>query len=145
MEIIEILEKATLLEDFERGSAQDTSSIVEIEKKLDLKLPESYVEILHRYGYISCIRGDIYGVSNDPYFDVVKKNIMIRNEILPDDFHSLPDDAFVIDKYMGGGYYMLFGKDSKRAGQVALFLDETYNMEDTAWPNLESFLEYYYF
>lgn len=115
-----------------------------MEEQLNTKFPDSYKKFLKKYGYITWSEGDVYGISDDPYFDLLKKNKFARSEALPADFMPLPLDAFAIDKYAGGGYYMLFSADSPRAGQVGLFLSETAYHEEQTWDSFEAFLEDYY-
>ena len=144
MEIIEILNEMKQLKDFEHGSAQNPEAILSLEQELGFKFPESYIKLISLYGYVSCFKGEVYGISEDLYFDVIKKNKMIREMNLPDDFCPLPKDAFIIEKYLGGGCYLLFDENSDRSGQVSLVLDETFYEEEESWPDLESFLEDYF-
>lgn len=129
-DLISILEILKDKDEFECGEAQNEEQIASLEKKLHVIFPKSYRWILQQYGYIAWLEGVILGPSSNPCYDLITINQFARSEELPEDFVSLPLDAFVIDSYPGGGYYMVFSADSSRAGQVGLFLDETFNQEE---------------
>lgn len=144
MNLINIFKILEQKEDFQCGEPQDEKQIQELETKLNMKFQRSYKEFLKKYGYISWFGGGIYGLSNDPYFNLLRKNWLARTEKIPEDFLPLPKDAFIIKGYGGGGYYMLFSADSPRAGQVGLFLSENGYQEEQTWESFEAFLEDYY-
>lgn len=144
MDIINIFKNLEQKEEFECGLPQSESQIQDLETSLNVKFPEVYKEFLRRYGYMSWFGGGIYGQSHDQYFDLLRKNRLAREEKIPADFLSLPQDAFIFKEYGGGGYYMLFSADSPRSGQVGLFLNETAYREEQTWESFEAFLEDYY-
>lgn len=144
MDLIEILKKIEQKEDFQYEGSQNEEQIRFFESELNVKFPKSYKEMFKKYGYMAWNEGEIYGASNDLYYNVLEKNKFARQQKIPDNFLSLPRDAFIFDKYPGGGYYMLFSNDSPRAGQVGLFLSESGYQEEKTWDSFESFLEDYY-
>jgi len=144
MDLIDILKKIEQKEGFQSGHAQDEEQIMFFESELNVKFPNSYKMIFKRYGYMAWDEGEIYGASTDVYYNLLEKNKFARQQKLPENFLVLPIDAFVFDKYSGGGYYMLFSADSPRAGQVGLFLSESGYHEEQTWESLEAFLEDYY-
>lgn len=140
MDSISILQKLKLKKNFECGEPQNEAQIRTLEEALNVKFSASYKQFLKMYGYASFSGGHIFGPSKDPYYDLITRNKKIRAEKLPEDFLNLPEDAFAIDRYPGGGYFMLFGKDSSRAGEVGLFLSETAYQEEDTWDSFEQFL-----
>lgn len=144
MDLINIFKTLQKKDEFECGIPQNEEQIATLEKKLHIAFPQSYRWFLQHYGYAAWSEGVILGSSNFPYYDVITINEYARSEELPEDFISLPLDAFAIDRYPGGGYYMLFSADSSRAGQVGLFLSETGYHEEQTWDSFEAFLEDYY-
>lgn len=145
MDLINIVEILKNKDEFECGEGQNEEQIAMLETKLQVIFPKSYRWIVKQYGYMAWSDGIILGPSNISHYDLMTINEYARSEELPKDFAKLPSDAFVIDRYPGGGYYMLFSADSPRAGQVGLFLDETFNHEEQTWDSLEAFLEDYYY
>ena len=141
MEIIEILKTIESNEGFKCGKALSDLEIQELEVEMGMSFPDSYKVLLRGYGYMAWFGDMLYGKSSNSFFDLVSRNKKLREEVLPEDFYSYPEDAFLVKNYDGGGDYMLFNKDSERAGQVGLFLDETFNQEVETWDSFESFLE----
>ena len=144
MDLINIFKIIEKKEDFESGIPANGDQIDFFEKKLNVTFPDSYVQFLKQFGYATWSEGEIYGLSENPYYDLLMSNKEAREENVPNDFISLPRDAFIFKEYGGGGYYMLFGADSPRAGQVGLFLSETGYQEEQTWDSFEAFLEDYY-
>lgn len=144
MDLINILKIIEQKEDFQCGNQQGEKQIEFFEESLNVKFPDSYKKFFKKYGYAAWSDGEIYGASSDLYYNLLEKNIYARNQNLPKDFIPLPIDAFIFDKYPGGGYYMLFSATSPRSGQVGLFLSETAYQEEQTWESFEAFLEDYY-
>jgi len=142
--LIKILKNLELKENFISGVPQNEEEIRNLEKELHLKFPKGYKIFLQKYGYMSWLGGEIYGPSDDDYCDLITRNKEARNIEFPKEYKSLPRDAFIFQGYAGGGYFMLFSEDSRRAGEVGLFLHETYNNEEQTWNSFEAFLDDYY-
>lgn len=140
MDLIDLLKKLKCKQDFECGESQNENQIQNLENMLKLKFPESYKQFLRTFGFVSFFGGHIYGPSKNSYYDLVTRNREAREEILPEDFQSLPEDALIISYYPGGGYYVLFSEDSIRKGQVGLFIDEMLYSEVQTWDSFEDFL-----
>lgn len=141
MELTDTLRELPKLEGFESGNPADENAINKIETQLNVKLPSDYQKFLKIHGYINCDIGEIYGFSNDEYFDIILKTEYARNHKLPDFFQPIPDNTVVLNRYAGGGYYILYCKNSKRCGQISLILDETFYNEEQFWNNLSHFIE----
>lgn len=141
MDLTRLFDKIRLQDGFESGELiADDEDVKNIEKSLDVRLPNEYVKFLNVFGYIDCDAFNIYGFSSDQLFDVVSNTEKARAEELPEDFLEFPRNCVVIMKYGGGGYYILYCKDSPRAGQVSLILDETFYEEDESWESFASFI-----
>ncbi|MBB1282575.1 hypothetical protein [Pseudoalteromonas sp. SR41-1] len=48
----------------------------------------------------------------------------------------------IIGTYDGGGYYFLFSQESERAGEVGLFLTETYGQEVSKFNTFTDYLSF---
>ncbi|MEL0633687.1 SMI1/KNR4 family protein [Pseudoalteromonas carrageenovora] len=59
-----------------------------------------------------------------------------------DEYQSVPEHGLVINSYDGGGYYFLFSEESERAGEVGLFLTETYGQEESKFNTFTDFLSF---
>jgi len=137
MDLIDVFNTIERKEDFEHGLPQSGKEIRDLEVALNVKFPESYKELLQKYGYISWLGGSIYGPSKDAYYDLLIRNKELREERLPEGFASPPKEAFLIKDY-GEAYIMLFSDNSPRAGQVGLFLSETGYQEEQTWESFEA-------
>ena len=135
-----ILKKLERKENFKCGDPQSEKQIQNLENQLNVKFSESYKQFLRMYGYASFSGGHIFGPSGDSYYDLIVRNKEAREEKLPEDFKSLPADAFAITYYPGGGYFILFGDNSPRKGQVGLFIDESFYQEVQSRDSFEQFL-----
>ena len=141
MDLINILNRIIADKDCEYGKSLSNEDIQALELELGMNFADSYKLLLKRFGFISSGGITVFGVSEEPYNDIVKRNKKIRNHKLPEDFAPLPSDAYIISHYPGGGYYVQYAKGTLREGQIGLILDETFYEEDENWPDLESFLE----
>lgn len=141
MDLINILKEMELKEGYVCGEPQSEKEIQNLEFKLNIKFPSEYRFFLQKYGYMSWFGGEIYGPSSDEYCDLLTRNNEVNEGKFPKDFRALPNDAFVFQGYLGGGYYMIFGENSDRAGEVGLFLHEIYNNEVQTWESFGAFLE----
>ena len=144
MEITKVLNEIKLKEGAEFGKSLSDKQIEELEIKLEVKLVDTFKFFLKNCGFISSGGFTVFGVSEEPYNDIIRRNKMAREEELPADFAALPDDAYIIAHYPGGGYYVQYAKGTPREGQIGLILDETFYEEEGDWPDLESFLKCYF-
>lgn len=142
MELNDIFKKLEEKEGFRQGVGQDEESIKELERKLNVSFPEEYKVFLRRYGYICWKGGRIYGVSKKLEEDVIHKNRLIREDIQPEEYMKLPEDAFLIEDY-GDAYFMLFDKNSVQKGAVMLYLSENPKWAEKSWESFKVFLEEY--
>lgn len=126
---------------FTVGSGANYQEISELEKKLNVFFPEYYKMFLNKYGYASWFGNHIYGISENPIYDLQTITQQLRNEKLPKDFKPYPDKAIPIRKYDGGGYYMLYSMDSLEPGNVVLVEDEAFNQIVDRWVSFEEFLK----
>ncbi|PWU05315.1 MAG: hypothetical protein C5B43_03530 [Verrucomicrobia bacterium] len=142
MELQEIFNKLKEKEGFNCGQPQNENSISQLEKELKLTFPEEYKEFLKKFGFATWNGGQIYGASKNLEENVIHKNKLVREDIQPEEFIKLPDHAFLIEDY-GDAFFMLFEKNSKRSGQVVLYLSEKPDWEEKSWPSFKIFLEEY--
>ncbi|WP_166113520.1 SMI1/KNR4 family protein [Pseudoalteromonas sp. Z9A5] len=153
-EITNIMSLAEKLENFRcrRGGAPQVQ-IKGLEEKFKITLPESYKTFLEQYGFCLWFGDTVKGLvpledeyEGDEDEEDFKDDDVIRateyyhqqydNE---DEYQSVPEHGLVINSYDGGGYYFLFSEESERAGEVGLFLTETYGQEESKF---ESFTDY---
>jgi hypothetical protein len=129
-------------EGFECHGNLDDRQIISMEKELGISFPESYKVFLKKYGYAEWFGHTIYGYAEDEDYHTVACTIELREDEIPHDFQRVPNEGCVLEIYGGGGCYFLFSKESNRAGQVALFLDELNGNEAELWSTFELFLDY---
>lgn len=142
MELKEIFNRLAQKDGFECGEGQDEKSIQQLEEKMKIRFPDEYKAFLGDLGYALWNGGKIYGISKKLVADVVHRNQLVREGIKIGEFRKLPEDAFLIEDY-GDAFFMLFGNDSKRKGQVGLYLTERPDWEEKNWKSFKEFLEEY--
>jgi len=145
-ELIAIMSKAAEKENFtcREGGAEELE-IHELEKVFNITLPADYKFYLLKYGYTVWFGEIICGfVDKGALFEGDADLIPVTQYykgLYSDDknYFPVPLQGVVISSYDGGGYYFLFSQESDRAGEVGLFLTETYGQEVSKF---ESFTDY---
>ncbi|MDO6764917.1 SMI1/KNR4 family protein [Agarivorans sp. 1_MG-2023] len=146
--IDQILEKAADIKNFEcRDGGTPESEITELEKELNIHLPNDYRHFLSNYGFVGWFGDSVEGLAEKGTIDyrlghVLKTTLSYQEKYSTPEYQSLPNQGVVINRYAGGGYYFLFSKESERAGEVGLFLTETFGQEVSVYDNFTDFLLY---
>jgi len=141
MKLTELFSRIEADEEFESGCPATEAQIQAAEEQLSIRFPVPYRTLLVRYGHISFSGGNVYGVSDNPYFDVIGRTLKIKQAKLPADYR-IPQDGCIIENYAGGGFYFLFGANTAMEGEIIECLDETWWVPERRWNKLEDFLEY---
>ena len=144
MNIDECIQKLRTLDDFTFGQPAKDDELENIENTLKNKLPFELKILIRNLGFASWLGGEIYGISENSFYNIIDQTIDARTYQTPTDFASFPNNTFVLSQYGGGGYYLIFGEEVERPGEVILILSETYYEEEETWPSLSHFLEYMY-
>ena len=157
-EITNIMSLAEKLENFEcrkkKGALQLQIENLEIE--FGITLPEPYKFFLGQYGFCLWFGGSVKGLvpledeyEGDEDEEDFKDDDVIRATKYyhqrydnKDEYQSVPEHGLVIKSYSGGGYYFLFSEESERAGEVGLFLTETYGQEESKFNSFTDFLSF---
>ncbi len=137
----EILKKIWEDDDFESGIPVTDEQVSDAEKKLGVEFVESYRKLIKEYGYISWSGGDVFGISNDQYFDTASRTAKHKEMKRPKEY-DFPLDGNIISMYAGGGFYWLYGENATNPGVVIECLDETYWKPERRWDSLDEYLEY---
>ena len=147
-EIIKIVKHAQKIKNFEcRKGGASLLEIGNLEKKFKISLPESYKYFLEQYGFILWFGDNVLGlVPLDEEYeeeDVIRatENYHQRYDN-KDEYQSVPRHGVVINSYDGGGYYFLFSLESDRAGEVGLFLTETFGQEVSSFNSFTDYLSF---
>ena len=147
--ICELLHKVKSFKNFDcRKSGATESEIEVLESKLRITLPNEYHFFLNETGFISWFGGGVQGLPHaeykfKKYSDVIISTMHYRKLYDEDpSYLSVPNEGVVINSYDGGGYYFLFSKESKRAGEVGLFLTETFGQEVSSFASFTDYLSF---
>ena len=140
----EIIEKFKNKEGFECHGQLNEEIVDEMECKLEITFPEQYKAFLRKYGYIEWYGHAVFGYSTDEDYCTVESTIAYRDGGMPSEFERISQEGCILEYYGGGGYYFLFSNTSARAGQVALYIDESFGQEVRCWQTFEEFLIYMY-
>lgn len=141
---LNLIEMLRTRDDFESNPNQSEDTINKYEKGIGLQFPDEYRKFLANYGYAAWFGGELFGISQDDYFDVLSRTDELRSLSLPDDFHPVDKGVFVVSEYPGGGYFLMYAKGSQREGQISLILNETFFQEEQSWGSLQDFIRYYW-
>jgi hypothetical protein len=144
MDLTKLFEILRAKENFTCGLRGATEAdIQDVERRLAVKLPYSYITFLKTFSFAWWFGHSIYGISEDLEEDVIARTLKARSALLPPHFAKLPPNTIVIENYGGGGEYILYTQGSPRSGEVVLLLDETWRkQEEGKWRSFEDFLAY---
>ncbi|WP_166115239.1 SMI1/KNR4 family protein [Pseudoalteromonas sp. Z9A5] len=150
-EITKIMVQAQKIKNFRcrKGSAPQVQ-IKDLEEKLKITLPEPYKFFLEQYGFCLWFGDVVFGLvpldeDNEDYksLDVIRATEYYHQRYdNKDEYQSVPEHGLVINSYDGGGYYFLFSEESERAGEVGLFLTETYGQEESKFKSFTDYLSF---
>ncbi|MBB1403887.1 SMI1/KNR4 family protein [Pseudoalteromonas sp. SG45-1] len=150
-EITNIMAQAQQIENFScRKGGAPRGQIKGLEEKFKITLPEPYRFFLEQYGFCFWFGDSVQGLVplDEDYEDYEEDDVIGATEYYhqtydnKDEYQSVPDHGVVINSYDGGGYYFLFSQESDRAGEVGLFLTETYGQEVSKFNTFTDFLSF---
>ena len=150
-EIINIMAQAQQIKNFRcRKGGAPREQIKDLEEKFKITLPESYEFFLEQYGFCLWFGDIVLGLvpMDEDYEDYESLDVIGATEYYhqrydnKDEYQSVPEHGLVINSYDGGGYYFLFSEESERAGEVGLFLTETYGQEESKFNTFTDFLSF---
>jgi len=147
-EIDNLMKKAAKNKNFEcRANGAPEHEINSLEGLIGALLPKDYKYFLSNYGFALWFGGTIPGlIENDDAYDeeddVRETNAYYIAFYNDPEYQLVPENGLVINSYDGGGYYFLFSKESDRAGEVGLFLTETFGQEVSSFASFTDYLSY---
>lgn len=119
-----------------------------LETIIGQSLSGDYRYFLKKYGFALWFGGSIPGLADhksddyDEEDDVLETHRYYKELYNKDDYQPVQTDGLAINSYSGGGYYFLFSESSPRAGQVGLFLTETYGQEVSKFRSFTDYLSF---
>ena len=143
-----IMSKAASMKNFTQRGNVANEEIKNLETEQNITLPNDYKYFLSNYGYCFWFGEVICGLvgENKRYeklCSIVRKNTYYHDLYNNDPaYQSVADDGVIIGTYDGGGYYFLFSQESERAGEVGLFLTETYGQEVSKFKSFTGYLSF---
>jgi len=143
-----IMSKAKKKKNFTQRGEVSNEEIIKFETEQNITLPSDYRYFISRFGYCFWFGEVICGLvgENKRYeklCSIIRKDNYFRQLYKNDSsYQSLKSDGVVIGTYDGGGYYFLFSQESERAGEVGLFLTETYGQEVSKFNTFTDFLSF---
>lgn len=146
---IEVLMKAAASKEnfmIREGGASE-AEIIALEQCYKITLPSDYREFLHKFGFVAWFGDYVCGLVEEnarlsKSCNVYRKTDYYRDVYNRADFQPVPTNGVIINQYDGGGYYFLFSQESKRAGEVGLFLTETYGQEVSKFNTFTDYLSF---
>ena len=150
-DITSIMAQAQQIKNFRcRKGGAPREQIKGLEEKFKITLPESYKFFLEQYGFCLWLGDSVQGLVplDEDYEDYEEDDVIGATEYYhqrydnKDEYQSVPQHGLVINSYDGGGYYFLFSQESERAGEVGLFLTETYGQEVSKFNTFTDFLSF---
>ena len=117
MDVINLIALLKRKDHWECGEPASDAILNRYEELLKVGLPTEYSQVLRKYGYIRWSGQYIAGVcSARTKFDVVA-----RTKTAKEDQYfgaKFPAHGLAINRYGGGGDYVLFGSQSEREGKL---------------------------
>ena len=147
-EIEAIIGTAKKNKNYMQRGAVSSEEISALESQLKIVLPKDYKYFIKHYGFCFWFGEVVCGLvgENKRYEKlccIVRKNTYYQNLYNNDSaYHSVSREGIVIGTYDGGGYYFLFSQESERAGEVGLFLTETYGEEVSKFKSFTDYLSF---
>ena len=143
-----IMSQAASKQNFTQRGSVGNEEIKKLETIQSITLPDDYKYFLSSYGYCFWFGEVICGLvgENKRYeklCSAVRKTTYYHDLYNNDPkYQSVTSDGIVIGTYDGGGYYFLFSQESERAGEVGLFLTETYGQEVSKFKSFTDYLSF---
>jgi len=130
-----------------KGGALD-EEIIALETHYKITLPDDYKEFLQKFGFALWFGDYICGLVEENTKFGKTLNVYRKTDYYHDfydnapEYQSVSNKGLIVNKYDGGGYYFLFSKESERAGEVGLFLTETFGQEDSTFASFTDYLSH---
>lgn len=143
-----IMSQAASKQNFTQRGSVGNEEIKKLETIQSITLPDDYKYFLSSYGYCFWFGEVICGLvgENKRYeklCSAVRKTTYYHDLYNNNPkYQSVTSDGIVIGTYDGGGYYFLFSHESERAGEVGLFLTETYGQEVSKFKSFTDYLSF---
>ena len=143
-----LIGEAKLLKNYDdRAGGASDEEIASLEMDFGITLPNDYKYFLSNFGFASWFGGGVQGLPDDNYrfkkYSAVNLNTIHHvKSYEKENYLPVPKFGLVINTYDGGGYYFLFSKESERAGEVGLFLTETYGQEVSKFKSFTDYLSF---
>ena len=144
------LNRLATLPKFRSARPATDAEIDAIQRELNVRLPDQYLQFLRAFGYAHWFGHEIFGIrplnpaTGQPSItpDVVAMTNAEKKLTRLNESDSLPPNVLVISVDGGGGVFLLFPAGSPREGEV-----HWYNFEDAAeaievWSSFQEYLEY---
>jgi hypothetical protein len=140
MELPELFALMEQQDNFVSGGGVSEECVSKFEAALGSELPKPYKAFVRRYGWAWWFGGQILGISADRNLDALECTFKAREEVFSPDWKPLPQHVVVLNRYSGGGLYLLHCHPSTRAGCITLHIDEEMRCEVDVWPTFEAYL-----
>ena len=147
-EIEAIIGTAKKNKNYMQRGAVSSEEISALESQLKIVLPKDYKYFIKHYGFCFWFGGVVSGLvgENKRYEKLccaIRKTKYYHDLYDHDSSYlSVPQQGLVIGKWAEGGYYFLFSQESERAGEVGLFLTETYGEEVSKFKSFTDYLSF---
>lgn len=138
------ISRLQMLPEFECGKPARWRDIANAQSQLAVRFPVEYEHFLRKFGFASWFGSEIFGISEDPYFDVLTATLEARNEPLPSNFLPFPSTSVVLSRDGEGGYYLLDCEAAKQHSVRLITVESRFKTEDR-WENIKEFVVESYF
>ena len=140
MDVINLINTLKQKDGWNCGEPADEATVDSYQLALKVGFPPEYKTLLRAFGYIRWSGQYIAGIcSNRTKYDVIFRTQTSK----ANKYHGakFPAYGLSIQQYGGGGDYVLFGSQSEREGEVALFIIEEGYEEVQSWPSLTAYIQ----
>jgi hypothetical protein len=125
------------------GHRPPLAEVRAIEIALRTELPDTYRELVLEHGFVRWFGASIFGVDPDDEESTVVRTLEERANLGGSlSFARMPECGNIIAEIFGGGFCLLYGNNSDRAGQVAAHAPDDEYREVQYWRSVEDYFEY---
>ena len=139
----------------EMGHAVTVEQLDDVERKLDLRLPQEFREFMMQVGHFSSEYFYFFGMHpeyedesiveltlyNRALLEKEKASKLRRRDELIEMLERWPQKAIVVNDGGDDSWYLLYSLDSDRPGEVMYLDGDMAWREDESWPSFTAYLE----
>ena len=128
------------------GAATE-EQVRDLEAQLRVSIPDQYRDFLLRFGSVLWFGHAIFGIGSGPFgptcdLAAVRATLRARAREVPPGFTPVPQQAVVVERYGGGGFFCLDCSSGAGSDKVLLAEDDRMGAIVQVWPDFHSWVKW---